>query len=61
MYLDEEQRVYTQTGNMWDVKGRYDVALEEDTKVQWVMKDGQDILNILMVSMVRSILLFHKS
>jgi hypothetical protein len=35
---------------MWAVKGRYNTALQDDEDVEWLMKDGQDILKILVVS-----------
>lgn len=37
---------------MWAIKGRYDTAIEDDEDIQWTMKGGSSILNILLVGYI---------
>lgn len=37
---------------MWAVKGQFQTALEDDEDTHWVLRDGQEILEILVVSSI---------
>jgi hypothetical protein len=59
--LEKNQHDYTHEGNMWAVKGRYNTALQDDEDVKWLIKGGQDILKILVVSSSTPISSFYSS
>jgi hypothetical protein len=48
--LDENQRVFLYENSVWNVKGRYETAMEDDDDALWTYHDGEDILQILVVS-----------
>jgi len=43
-------RIFILEDDIWDVKGRFEDALEDDEDATWSLKDGKKILEILVVS-----------
>jgi len=37
---------------MWDLKGEFDIALENDEEVEWEFKNEKYILRLLVVSLM---------
>jgi len=35
---------------VWNIKGRFKTAIEDDEDAMWISHDGEDILRILVVS-----------
>ena len=50
--LDFNRRVFIYEDDMWAIKGRFETALEDNESVLWTYDNGQDILRLLIVSMI---------
>ena len=50
IFLDENRRVFLYEDSVWNIKGRYETAMEDDEPALWVHEDGVDLLRILVVS-----------
>ena len=37
---------------MWAIKGRYETALEDNESALWTYSNGQDVLQLLIVSKI---------
>ena len=48
--LENNHHIYVCENSVWDLKGRYDMAVEDDDELTWVKVDGEDVTNILVVS-----------
>ena len=48
--LENNRHIYVRENSVWDLKGRYDMAVEDDDELTWVKVDGEDVTNILVVS-----------
>lgn len=48
--LELNQRVFVYEDEMWDLKGRFETALEDDEDVTWKMDKGEPILQFLILS-----------
>jgi hypothetical protein len=40
MFLEYNQRVFVRDGDSWDLKGRYEFAVEDDEDIEWEGMDG---------------------
>jgi hypothetical protein len=49
IYLEFNACVWVYEDEIWDLKGQYKTAIEEDEEVQWVFKNNVYILMILVV------------
>ena len=36
----------------WNIKGRYETAMEDDEDAFWMQQDGEDLMQILVVSLL---------
>ena len=51
LFVDHNHRIFVYEDDMWTIKGRYNLALEnDDDDVSWTFEDGQDVLRFLLVS-----------
>ena len=48
--LENNRHIYVRENSVWDLKGRYDMVVEDDDELTWVKVDGEDVMNILVVS-----------
>jgi hypothetical protein len=48
--LENNRHIYVLENSVWDLKGRYDMAVEDDDDLDWVNVNGEDVINVLMVS-----------
>jgi hypothetical protein len=48
--LGIENRVYTFEEGLWNIRGRYEKACEEDDELLWSNVDGEFVTHILIVS-----------
>lgn len=46
------QRVFVNEDDTWEVKGRYNTALEDDDDANWIFENDQNILKLLVVSIL---------
>lgn len=47
---EERQHILVLEDGQWNMKGRYDIALEDDEEVQWTHEDGRPSLTLCVVS-----------
>ena len=50
--LDFNRRVFVYEDDMWAIKGRYETALEDNESALWTYSNGQDVLQLLIVSKI---------
>jgi hypothetical protein len=48
--LENNRHIYVLENSIWDLKGRYDMAVEDDDDLDWVKVDGEDVTRMLVVS-----------
>jgi hypothetical protein len=51
-YLDENRRIFLYENSVWNIKGRYETAMEDDDEAMWMEHDGDDVMRILVVSLL---------
>ena len=51
-FLDENHRIFLHENSVWNIKGRYETAIEDDEDAVWTCHDGEDVLQILVVSIL---------
>ena len=49
--LSTESRIYTFEEGLWNIRGRYEKAFEEDDELNWSNVDGDYVTHILVVSL----------
>ena len=50
--LDAKRHIYTLDDNMWNLKGRFTVAEEEDEEIRWTQAaNGEHVAHLLAVSL----------
>jgi len=52
--LEQNQRVFVYEDDLWAVKGRYEVAVEENDEVDWSVLKHQFTLKLLLVRFILS-------
>jgi hypothetical protein len=50
--LDPKACVCVYEEDLWDLRGEFDIALENDEEVEWEFKGGNYILRVLVVSLI---------
>jgi hypothetical protein len=50
--LDYNQRIYNQDDGIWNIKGRYKMAMELDEDLVWTKNKGGLVTHILAVSLI---------
>jgi hypothetical protein len=51
-FLDENRRVFLYENCAWNIKGRYETAMEDDDYAAWTNEGGEHLLQILFVSII---------
>ena len=52
IFLDENRRIFLHKSSVWNIKGRYETAMEDNEDVMCTCNNGEDILQILVVSLL---------
>ena len=52
IFLDENQCVFLYENSVWNIKSCYETAMEDDDDVMWMHHDGEDVLWILVISIM---------
>ena len=48
--LENNRHIYVLENSVWDLKGRYNMAVEDDDEIDWVKVNGEDATSVLVVS-----------
>jgi hypothetical protein len=48
--LENNRHIYVRENSIWDLKGRYAMAVEDDDDLDWVKVNGEDVTSMLVVS-----------
>ena len=49
-FSDENHQVVLYKNSAWNIRGHYETAMEDDYDAMWMHHDGEDVLQILVVS-----------
>jgi hypothetical protein len=52
IFVDENHCVFLYENSVWNIKGWYETAMEDDDNMIWMHDNGQDVLCILVVSVL---------
>ena len=52
IFLGENRHIFLHENSVWNIKGRYETAIEDDEDAMWTCNNGEDILRILVVSLL---------
>jgi hypothetical protein len=48
----ENRHIFLHENSVWNIKGRYETAIEDDEDAVWTCHNGEDVLRILVVSIL---------
>ena len=48
--LENNHHIYVLENSVWDLKGWYDMAVEDDDDLDWVKVKDEDVTSVLVVS-----------
>ena len=52
IFLDENCHIFLHENSVWNIKGHYETAIEDDEDAMWTCDNGEDILGILIISIL---------
>lgn len=47
--LENNRHIYVLENSAWDLKGRYNLAIEDNDDLDWVNVNGEDVTSVLVV------------
>jgi hypothetical protein len=47
--LENNRHIYVLENSVWDLKGRYNMAIEDDDDLDWVTVNGENVTSMLVV------------